>query len=174
MASKYQLRLSDRDVEVEVEENEGGAFLLRMNSVLFPVSVERIGESARYSLIVDNRPYDIFAEETPHGYHIVIGSHTYAVATRQRRATPAARGGPAVPESPAAGGEWVLTSPMIGVVQEVHVSPGDEVEAGAVVVVVEAMKMQNEVRARRAGTVKAVYVSVGQRVEQGTPLVVLL
>jgi biotin carboxyl carrier protein len=63
---------------------------------------------------------------------------------------------------------------MTGVVQEVHVSPGDEVEAGAVVVVIEAMKMQNEVRCRRAGTVKAVYVSMGQHVEQGTPLVVLL
>jgi biotin carboxyl carrier protein len=54
------------------------------------------------------------------------------------------------------------------------VSPGDEVQAGAVVVVIEAMKMQNELRARHAGTVKAVYVSVGQRVEQGAPLLVLL
>ena len=174
MASKYQLRLGDRQVEVEVEEDEGGAFLLSVDGIRFPVSLERIGESARYSLIVDNRPYDIFAEETPHGYHIVIGPHTYSVTTRRGRTPPGARGGPAVPESPAAGGELVLTSPMTGVVREVHVSPGDEVEAGAVVVVIEAMKMQNEVRCRHAGTVKAVYVSVGQRVEQGTPLVVLL
>jgi len=43
-----------------------------------------------------------------------------------------------------------------------------------VVLVIEAMKMQNELRARRGGTVKAVYVSKGQRVEQGTPLLVLL
>jgi biotin carboxyl carrier protein len=63
---------------------------------------------------------------------------------------------------------------MSGVVQGLHVSPGDEVQAGAVVVVIEAMKMQNELRARHAGTVKAVYVSVGQRVEQGAPLLVLL
>ena len=173
MASKYHLKLDDRQVEVEVEEEEG-SFLLKLDGVPFPASLERIGESARYSLIVGNRPYDIFAEETPHGYHVVIGSHTYAVTTNRGRATPPARGGPAGPESPAAGGEWVLTSPMTGVVQGVHVSPGDEVEAGAVVVVIEAMKMQNEVRCRRAGTVKAVYVSVGQRVEQGTPLVVLL
>jgi biotin carboxyl carrier protein len=174
MASKYQLRLGDREVEIEVEEDEGGAFLLNVNGVRIPVSLERIGESARYSFIVDNRPYDIFAEETPHGYHIVLGSHTYAVTTRRGRTPQEARGRPAAPESPAAGGEWVLTSPMTGVVREVHVSPGDEVEAGAVVVVIEAMKMQNEVRSRRAGTVNAVYVSVGQRVEQGTPLVVLL
>ena len=175
MASKYQLRLGDRAVEVEVEEDEGGAFLLNLDGSSIPVSLERIGESARYSLIVDNRPYDIFAEETPHGYHILIGSRTYAVTTRPGRPAPGARGGPAgAPESPSAGGELLLASPMTGVVQDVLVSPGDEVEAGAVVVVVEAMKLQNEIRCRRAGTVKAVYVSVGQRVEQGTPLVVLL
>jgi biotin carboxyl carrier protein len=63
---------------------------------------------------------------------------------------------------------------MAGVVQDVPVSPGDEVKAGAVVVVIEAMKMQNELRARHDGSVKAVYVSVGQRVEQGSPLLVLL
>jgi biotin carboxyl carrier protein len=174
MASKYRLRLGDRQVEVEVEEKEGGAFHLKLDGISFPVSLERIGESARYSMIVDNRPYDFFAEETPHGYHIVIGSRTYPVTTRPGRVSPTAPSGPPAPESPALAGEWVLTSPMSGVVQEVHVSPGDEVQAGAVVVVIEAMKMQNELRARRAGTVKAVYVSIGQHVEQGTPLLVLL
>ncbi len=174
MASKYQLKLGDREVEVEVEENEGGAFLLSLDGVTTPASLERIGESAHYSLIVGNRPHDIFAEETPQGYRIVIGTHAYSVTTRRtmpRPGAPAASAGPAASE---AGGEWVLTSPMGGVVQAVNVSPGDEVEAGAVVVVIEAMKMQNDVRARRAGTVKAVYVTVGERVEQGTPLVVLL
>jgi biotin carboxyl carrier protein len=173
MASKYQLRLGDREVEVEVEEEEG-AFKLRLNGVSFPASLERIGESARYSIIVGNRPYEFFAEETTHGYHIVIGSQTYAVTTRPGKVSVTAVGGLQAAESPALVGEWVLTSPMSGVVQELHVSPGDEVQTGDVVVVIEAMKMQNELRARHAGTVKAVYVSVGQRVEQGAPLLVLL
>jgi Acetyl/propionyl-CoA carboxylase, alpha subunit len=73
-----------------------------------------------------------------------------------------------------AGGEWVLKSPMTGVVREVQVKADDEVTEGQMLVVVEAMKMQNELHARRAGTVKAVYVSVGQRVDQGTPLLVLV
>lgn len=173
MASKYRLKLGDREIEVEVEEEEG-AFSLRLNGVSVPASLERIGESAHYSIIVDNRPYDFFAEETPHGYHIVIGSHTYTVTTRRGRPPPTSLSGAPVPESAALGGEWVLTSPMSGIVQEVHVAPGDEVQAGDVAVVIEAMKMQNELRARRAGTVKAVYVSVGQHVEQGTPVMVLL
>jgi biotin carboxyl carrier protein len=60
------------------------------------------------------------------------------------------------------------------VVQQVLVQPGDEVEANQTLVVIEAMKMQNDLHARRAGTVKAVYVTAGQRVDQGTPLLVLL
>ena len=174
MASKYQLRLGHREAEVEVEEKEGGVFHLKLDGVSFPVSLERISESAHYSIIVDSRPYDLFAEETPNGYHIIIGSRTYAVSTLPGRVVPAAPGRPEAPEAPALGDEWVLTSPMSGVVQELHVSPGDEVKAGTVVVVIEAMKMQNELRARHSGTVKAVYVSVGQRVEQGDPLLVLL
>jgi biotin carboxyl carrier protein len=169
MASKYQLRLGDREAEVEVEEKEGGVFHLKLNGVSFPVSLERISESAQYSIIVGNRPYDLFAEETPHGYHIIIGSRTYAVSTLPERVSPAAPTGPEAPEVPALGGEWVLISPMSGVVQELHVSPG-----GTVVLVIEAMKMQNELRARHDGTVKAVYVSVGQHVEQGARLLVLL
>jgi acetyl-CoA/propionyl-CoA carboxylase biotin carboxyl carrier protein len=63
---------------------------------------------------------------------------------------------------------------MSGSVREILVQPGDEVEANQVLAVIEAMKMQNDLHARRAGTVKAVYVSAGQRVDQGTPLLVLL
>jgi biotin carboxyl carrier protein len=174
MASRYQLRLGHREAEVEVEEKEGGVFHLKLDGVSFPVSLERISESAHYSIIVDSRPYDLFAEETPNGYHIIIGSRTYAVATLPGWVPSVAPGGPEAPAAPAGGDEWVLTSPMSGVVQELHVSPGDEVKAGTVVVVIEAMKMQNELRARHDGTVKAVYVSVGQRVEQGARLLVLL
>lgn len=172
MAATYQLRLGDQEHELEVEEHDG-RFRVRLGNRWHPVELQRVGDTARYSLLLDRRPYDVFAEESPHGYHIVIGSRLFAVTTpgpaRGRRA-----GGPADVETATDTGEWVLTSPMSGVVQEVLVQPGDEVAAGQVVLVIEAMKMQNDLHARRAGTVKAVYVSVGQRVEQGAPLLVVL
>ena len=168
----YNLKLGDQEHELEVEEHDGH-FRVRLGRKWYPLELQQVGEGARYSLLLNRRPYDVFAEESPHGYHIVIGSRLFAITTpgpaRARRA-----GGPADVEAPAEAGEWVLSSPMAGVVQEVLVQPGDEVEAGQVVMVVEAMKMQNDLHARRAGTVKAVYVSVGQRVEQGAPLLVLL
>ncbi len=172
MASTYRLTLNGEEHELEVEERDGVPHV-RLGDEWYPVELERIGDSAHYSLLLDNQPYDIFAEERPQGYHIVIGSRMDALTTpgttRGRRSDE-----PQDVEAPLEDGEWVLTSPMAGVVQEVLVKADDEVEAGQVVIVIEAMKMQNELHARRAGTVKAVFVEEGQRVEQGAQLLVLL
>lgn len=170
MAAKYRLKLGGADREIEVEPDGSGGYRIKTGDETSRVSLERINESARYSLIVDGRPYDVFAEERPTGFHIVLGGRTVDVGTQTGRR---GKGGPESLDIDD-GGEWVLKSPMAGVVQEVRVKADDEVEQGQVLAVVEAMKMQNELHARRGGTVKAVYVSAGQRVDQGTPLIVLL
>lgn len=64
-----------------------------------------------------------------------------------------------------------LVAPMPGLVVRVQVAPGDHVVAGQGLVVVEAMKMENELRAASAGIVTAVHVTTGQAVEKGTKLV---
>ncbi len=66
-----------------------------------------------------------------------------------------------------------ILSPMHGVVVEMKVKPGENVEERQVVAVVEAMKMMNEIRAHRAGTVAAVHAEAGATVEANTPLVTL-
>jgi biotin carboxyl carrier protein len=74
--------------------------------------------------------------------------------------------------SPAVGGGTVR-APMPGLVVRVAVAAGQRVEAGAGLVVVEAMKMENELRAPRAGVVQTVHVAVGEAVEKGAALVTL-
>ena len=71
----------------------------------------------------------------------------------------------------AAGG--VLKAPMPGLVVRVEVTAGQVVEAGEGLVVVEAMKMENELRASHRGTVEQIHVQAGDRVEKGAPLVTL-
>ena len=169
MAAKYRLRLGNEQQEVEVEPIPGDGWRVKVGDAEpRVVSLERINEGARYSLIVDGRPYDIFAEEGPTDYHILVDGERVVVGTQTGR-----KGGGGELDADLEG-EWVLKSPMAGVVREVRVAADDEVEEDAVLVVVEAMKMQNELKARRAGQVKAVYVTVGQRVDQGTPLLVLV
>ena len=70
-----------------------------------------------------------------------------------------------------AGGPAVLKAPMPGMVMKVAVEEGQRVEAGAALVVLEAMKMENELRAPVAAVVKGVKVKAGQAVEKGQVLV---
>lgn len=171
MGKKYRLKLGERDVQVEVEETAEGA-RAGIDGSWHEVSIERIGDSAQYSLILDGKPFQLFAEETPHGYYLVVNGRGYNIVSQRSSLR-----GPAYRETPAAQtaeGEWVLSSPMAGVVQKIFVSLNDTVEAGDVLMIIEGMKMQNELRARHGGQVKAIYVSAGQQVDRGTPLLVLL
>lgn len=169
-AAKYRLRLGDEQQEIEVESDHQGGWRVKVGDTVRTINLQRINEGARYSAVVDGKPYDIFAEEGPTDYHILVEGTRVVVGTQTGGRGKGGGDGFDVD----AGGEWVLKSPMAGVVREIRVSADDEVEEGQVLVVVEAMKMQNELHARRAGQVKAVYVSVGQRVDQGTPLLVLV
>jgi len=171
MAAKYRLRLGEEARDVEVEPDRGEGYRVTLDGAACNVSLRRINDSARYSLIIDGKTYDVFAEEGPTGYHVSVGGETIAVGT-QTGSRSGGRGGDSFEVD--TGGEWVLKSPMAGVVREINVQADDEAAEGQVLIIVEAMKMQNELHARRAGTVKAVYVSVGQRVDQGTPLLVVV
>lgn len=171
MATKHRLKLGDVVKDVEVEEG-GQSLLATVDGVQYELRLERIGDSAEYSLIVDGRPHQLFAEESPHGFEIMVNGHAYSVTTTRFARPAVATGGEMMPAQ--ADEEWVQISPMAGVVQKVLVAPDDHVEAGDPLLVIEAMKMQNELHAHRSGQVKAVYVTAGQQVEPGTPLIVLL
>jgi biotin carboxyl carrier protein len=93
-----------------------------------------------------------------------------AVARPTPTPTAAARAPSPAPAGPVKG---AVTAQMTGRVVRVAVQPGDRVQANDLLLVLEAMKMENEIRAPRAGTVKEVRVSAGDRVNQGDPLVVL-
>jgi biotin carboxyl carrier protein len=66
-----------------------------------------------------------------------------------------------------------LSSAIPGVIRQVLHRPGDEVEAGDAVLTLEAMKMENEIRADIAGRVRAIHVAEGQVVNAGEPLAVI-
>jgi biotin carboxyl carrier protein len=79
--------------------------------------------------------------------------------------TPASQGG--------AGGGSPLKAPLPGVITDILVEVGQEVQAGDNVVVLEAMKMANNLQAEKSGTVKAVCVKIGQNVMEDEPLVII-
>jgi biotin carboxyl carrier protein len=107
---------------------------------------------------------DVLAKEGRDRIDVLLGAVTYSVSTSRPRK---GRGG-AVDEDDDGhfeNGVWSLKSPQTGSVVDIRVAVGDAVEAGTVLMVVEAMKMQNELRSRVSGTVSAIKVERGQRVE---------
>jgi acetyl-CoA/propionyl-CoA carboxylase biotin carboxyl carrier protein len=112
-------------------------------------------EQRHYAVEVDGARYDV---------SVALPADELLAAERRRRAERRARGSTA-----GAGGERV-TSPIQGTVLRVEVSDGDSVAAGQVLVIVEAMKMENEIRAHVAGVVREIAVAVGDSVRSGGPL----
>ena len=170
MAQKYLVRLGEEIKELEIEDGPDG-LRVQIDSTWHDVRLERIGASSLFNLVINNEPHELFAEERSGGYDLVIGFDRYLVEVEQARAGAAARLGQRA--AAAASGEVAVVSPMSGLVVDVYVSAGDAVEQGDVLLIIEAMKMNNELRAQRQGTVKEVYVSKGQRVEPGTALLML-
>ena len=126
-----------------------------------PVDWRELGPG-HYSLLVDGRSYEVFVGEEKKGFSVEINGHLIPV----RPEGPAGKR-PAEEE----GGPAVLVSPMPGRVIGVKISPGDTVKAGQGLLVVEAMKMENELAAPKSGKVTKIAVKVGDTVEAGQELV---
>lgn len=115
----------------------------------------------------------IFEVEVENGEAILLDEYTAVEA----KAAPAPVAAPVVAPAPtaapapaAAAGANTVGSPLPGTVVNVKVSAGQAVKKGDVVVVLEAMKMENEINASKDGTITALHVAKGAKVEQGSPL----
>lgn len=163
--ARYFLRLGDREVEAELEETPDG-LRVNLDGEWHNARLQRLGDGPRYVLVMDNRLVEILVAEEPQAFNLQIGGQSYAVETVRRRA-----GARREEADQFVDGRWVLRAPLTGVVAEARVAVGDTVAQGDVLMVVEAMKMLNELRARVPGLVSAVNATATDRVEIGTILV---
>jgi len=121
-------------------------------------------------VIVEGVPYEVVLE----GHRAIVGSiaHNLEVEGLAVAPTiPTIRPGAAPAPPKVAAGEGAVTAIMPGKVIRILVREGDKVAEGDVVLILEAMKMENELNAPRAGTVKAIHVAPGSDVEMGAVLV---
>lgn len=131
----------------------------------------------KYKVTLNGRTYEVEVEA---GKAMLLDEYEAIVPTAAPVAAPAAApvpvAAPAAAPAPAAAapvaGE-AITAPMPGNILKVNVTPGQAVKEGDVLVVLEAMKMENEILAPKACTVKQVLVSKGSTVDTGATLVVL-
>ena len=120
------------------------------------------------SLLVDGRAYEIKREQTATDLHLWVGSTRFAVELRDPRSLRS--------RQKAAGdekGPRKILAPMPGRVVRLLVAENSSVEAGQGIVVVEAMKMQNEIRSPKSGVVERIMVTEGQTVNTGEVIVII-
>lgn len=131
----------------------------------------------KYKVTLNGRTYEVEVEA---GKAMLLDEYEAIVPTAAPVAAPAAApapvAAPAATPAPAAAAPVAgdaVTAPMPGNILKVNVTPGQAVKEGDVLVVLEAMKMENEILAPKACTVKQVLVSKGSTVDTGATLVVL-
>jgi biotin carboxyl carrier protein len=142
---RWSCRLDGRDVEVEA--------ILARPDVL--------------SLRIGNLAYEVKSERVANDLHLWVGSTRFAVELRDPRSL---RGRSRAADDQ---GPKKITAPMPGKVVRLLLREGDSVEAGAGVAVVEAMKMQNEIKSPKKGTVQKILVAEGTPVNAGDVLAIV-
>lgn len=127
----------------------------------------------KYKVTLNNRTYEVEVEA---GQAMLVDEYeAYAPAAPAAAPAPAPAAPAAAPAaaSPALAAGEVVKSPMPGNILKINVTVGQKVNEGDTLLVLEAMKMENEVAAPRSGTVAQIIVSKGAVVETGAPLVVI-
>jgi biotin carboxyl carrier protein len=153
MSKKYQYKVQGVDYEVDIEEVEGNIAKVNVNGIPFEVELQQPINAAKHPSMVKPK----------------VAAPAVAPAAAPQ-AAPAAQ--PAPSAQPAANGT-PLKAPLPGTISTVNVKVGDQVSAGDTVVVLEAMKMQNNIEAENSGTVTAINVSPGDSVMEGAVLLTI-
>jgi len=143
----------------------GAVYSVTLDGAEHTVDARKL-EADFYSILYEGKSYEVSVESAGSKYLVRHGAYEQVVEL-------ADSAGSGRDELRKKGGLLSIDAVMPGKVVRVLVSPGDEVRAGQGLVVVEAMKMENEIGAPRAGRVKSVDVSPGQNVETGSRLIVL-
>ncbi len=135
----------------------------------------KIGIGGRYSLLMGGKSYEVYAREinkldsSGFWYEVVVAGQRYEVHVEDEREKALSGSISSAHEA----GEAIVRAPMPGLVLGIPFEPGAKVERGQTVIVLEAMKMENDLASPRAGTVKEVKVTKGQTVNQGDALVIV-
>jgi biotin carboxyl carrier protein len=164
---KIELEIDGQIIEAEFTLS-GGAARLSFGDVARQAQVSE-PEPGLFTVIINDRVYRCALEESPSGaVEVIVNGKRIPVAARDKKHLRGQSGAGA-----GASGQVKLASPMPGKVVSVLLKAGEEVAARQGVLVVEAMKMQNEVQSPKAGKIAEIKVSEGQTVNAGETLAVI-
>lgn len=150
--AKYQYKVKGVDYEVEIQDIEGNIANVTVNGIPFEVEMKQPVKAGKQKVKL--------AEEGKAKGEEPNSSHSAPASAGSVQATPTTGGKPVV-------------APLPGTINDIKVKVGDKVNAGDTVVVLEAMKMQNNIEAETAGTIASINVNKGDAVMEGDTLVTI-
>jgi len=163
---KYVAIIDDQRYEIEINTDDE----IVLNGEHLPVDFRPVMGQPVYSLILNGHSYEAYVHPTEAGLEVLLQGRLRVVSVedeRQRRLRESS-GGPV-----ARSGEYNLRAPMPGLIIAVPVAEGQTVTKGQDLVILESMKMQNELKAPREGAVSRVRVKPGDSVEHNQVLLTL-
>jgi biotin carboxyl carrier protein len=156
---KYITTVEDRQFLVEIIDEKH----VSVDGKVYEVDFESVSGQPVYSLILDGKSHESYVAPGDHDWQVLIRGRLYPVTVedeREKRLRSAAGGG--VAET----GEFHLRAPMPGLVVAILVEEGQAIKKGQVLLILESMKMQNELKSPRDGTAGRIRVKAGETVEQ--------
>ena len=164
---KYQYKVQGVDYEVEIAEVEGRIAKVNVNGIPFEIEMQKPINAAKHPALAAAKPkVEPVAEVSQQP-----AANPQPVAAAPQPAAASAQPA-AASAQPVAGGNAVK-APLPGTITDIKVSVGQQVNAGDIVIVLEAMKMQNNIEAESAGTIKAINVNRGDSVMEGAVLLTI-
>ena len=164
---KFEVNIRTTKQVVELER-DGSAWRIALDGKRIDADVREV-EHGVFSVILDGESHEVRVTPQSDGTLILnSGTHEFAAEVTDPRAWRGRRHGGMEAE-----GRQQITAPMPGKVVRVLVRPGEKVEAGQGLVVVEAMKMQNEIRSPKSGMVERLMAKEGEPVNAGEVLAIV-
>jgi biotin carboxyl carrier protein len=162
---KYITTVGDEQFVIDINQDN----LVTVNGETVEVDMHQMLDTTMHSIIINGKSHDVRMNEGNGVYVIQLSGEIFEVVVEDERTRRLA----GLRSGASATGEAIIKAPMPGVVVEVLVTPGQTVEQGEVVVILESMKMQNELKAPRPGEVHAVRVGAGDKVDQNVIMVTI-
>ena len=166
MAKNYRLIVQDQLQEITISDPIEGEYTASLNGREYKLELEPLEYSTLFRLRVDGQTTPLAIRRDGASVEISIGADRYR-AEIERSAGMLSQSGPAI------AGEVRISAPMTGQITEVLVAEGDRVAEGDPLLVMVAMKMNNEIRSPADGVVTTVAVQAGDAVEQGASMLVI-
>ena len=160
---KYLATVGELEFQVEIVDDHH----VLLNGRLFQVDFDSLYDQPVFSLLLDGHSYEAFVYPAGNDWQVLLMGRSFQFLIedeKQKRLREASGGGPGDRS------EFLLKAPMPGLVISVPVGEGQEVRKGEVLLVLESMKMQNELKSPCDGTINRLRVKSGDRIEQNQTL----